>query len=470
MVFSSIVFIFGYLPAVLAGSFFLKKKIQIWNLFLFFISLCFYAYGEPHKIAVLLFVIFLNWAAGILIDRFRGYKKMILFTAAVADVGILFFFKYYAWAANGLSWRFGIKLPLQGRAIGLPIGISFFIFQAIAYVADVYRGKTKPQKALYKVGLYISLFPQLIAGPIVRYTDIEKQIDDRKMTMDGLSGGLERFFMGVGKKAILADGMAVIADEAFLMCRNGDLGIFFAWLGALAYTFQIFFDFSGYSDMAIGLGRMLGFIFPENFNYPYKAASIKDFWRRWHISLSSWFRDYVYIPLGGSRKGKGRTYINLVIVWMLTGLWHGANLTFLMWGGGYAACILLENLLKVEERIQRANDRRFRILYTGTTFFVVMLLWVVFRAENVSQATAYIRAMFDIRQAGGSFPKTVLYLSEYKYELAMCIGLSFIRMPERVTDTGVYRIGRMLALWLFFFMSVSYLVKGSYSPFIYFNF
>lgn len=470
MVFSSIIFIFGYLPVVLAGSFFLKKKIQIWNLFLFFISLCFYAYGEPHKIVVLLFVIFLNWAAGVLIDRFQNCKKPLLFAAVTADVGILFFFKYYAWIANGLFWRFGLKLPLYGREIGLPIGISFFIFQAIAYVADVYRGKTKPQKAFHKVGLYISLFPQLIAGPIVRYTDIEKQIDDRKMTADGLSDGLERFFMGMGKKVVLADSMAVIADEAFLMCRNGSLGIFFAWLGALAYTFQIFFDFSGYSDMAIGLGRMLGFTFPENFNYPYKAVFIKDFWRRWHISLSSWFRDYVYIPLGGNRKGKTRTYINLLIVWLLTGLWHGANFTFLLWGGGYAVCILLENLLKAEERIQKVNGRRFLVLYTVITFFIVMLLWVVFRAENVSQAAAYIRAMFDVRQAGESFPKTVLYLSEYKCEIAMCIGLSFIRVPERVAHADAHRIGRTLILWLFFLMSVSYLVKGSYSPFIYFNF
>ena len=470
MVFSSIVFIFGYLPVVLIGSFFLKKKIKIWNLFFFFFFFFFYAYGEPCKIVLLLFVILLNWLAGILVDRFQNYKRLLLFIAVMTDVGILFFFKYYEWIANGLFRGFGIKLPLHGRTIGLPIGISFFIFQAIAYVADVYRGKTKPQKIFYKVGLYISLFPQLIAGPIVRYTDIEKQIDDRKMTVEALSDGLERFFMGMGKKVVLADSMAVIADEAFLMCGNGELGIFFAWLGAIAYTFQIFFDFSGYSDMAIGLGRMLGLRFPENFKYPYKAVSIKDFWHRWHVSLSSWFRDYVYIPLGGNRKGKIRTYINLLTVWLLTGLWHGADMTFLMWGGGYALCILLENALRIDERIQKAGSRTFHILYTGITFFVVMLLWVVFRAENVSQAMQYLRTMFDLRRAEESFPKTVLYLLEYRYELAVCTGLSFIRMPEWIVDTEVYRIGRTVVLWLLFFMSISYLVKGSYSPFIYFNF
>ncbi len=470
MVFSSIAFIFGYLPVVLSGSFVLRKKVWAWNIFLFFMSLCFYAYGEPRYILLLLFIIFLNWGSGLVLNKFIRYRKLLLFVTVFTDVMILFYAKYYLWIIEGLYRKVGIELPLYGKKIRLPIGISFFTFQAISYVVDVYYGKAKPQKAFEKIGLYISLFPQLIAGPIVRYTDIEKQMEKRVISVVDLSEGLERFFMGMSKKVLLADNMAIIADKAFLMCKEESLGMPFAWLGALAYTFQIFFDFSGYSDMAIGLGRMLGFTFSENFSYPYRAASIKDFWRKWHISLSSWFRDYVYIPLGGNRKGRVRTCINLFVVWMLTGLWHGANLTFLVWGGIYAICILAENLFQIEERIRSLNYRVLTILHAGISFFIIILLWVIFRAENISQAIHYIRIMFDAGQIGESLPQTVLYLSEYKIELAVCAFLSFIKIPGKVTDSGAYYIGKMLILWVFFLMSISYLVKGSYSPFIYFNF
>jgi D-alanyl-lipoteichoic acid acyltransferase DltB (MBOAT superfamily) len=470
MVFSSIIFIFGYLPVVLAGSFLLRKKIQAWNIFLFFMSLCFYAYGEPDYIVLLLFIIIFNWGSGLVLHKFLRYRKLLLFITVLSDVLILFFVKYYSWIIQGIYHKFGLELPLQGSEIRLPIGISFFTFQAISYVVDVYYGNVKPQKAFEKIGLYVSLFPQLIAGPIVRYTDIEKQMENRVVSVADLSDGLERFFMGLSKKVLLADNMAVIADKAFLMCKSNSLGMLFAWLGAFAYTFQIYFDFSGYSDMAIGLGRMLGFTFPENFKDPYRATSIKDFWRKWHISLSSWFRDYVYIPLGGNRKGRVRTYINLLIVWTLTGLWHGANLSYLIWGGSYAVCILIENFCHMEGRTRSPLYRVLTPLYRGMTFFIVMLLWVVFRAENISQAMLYIRTMFEPGQVGESLPQTILYLSEYKIEFVICVFLSFVKLPQKVTATAAYHTGKVLILWMFFLMSISYLVKGSYSPFIYFNF
>lgn len=333
MVFASTVFLFVFLPIVLLGNVLLKRNIALQNLFLLGMSLVFYAWGEPKYIVLMLFSCCINWAFGRIMGKVENPKDRLLclIVDILFNVGLLFICKYLNWGIGIFNRIFSTTLhqfPLR-----LPIGISFYTFQASSYIIDVYRKKIKAQKSLLGVSLYICLFPQLVAGPIVRYTDIEERLHDRKITIQDTSDGITRFLIGFSKKILLADSLAVIADKAFTLNDSGSLSVVMAWLGAIAYSLQIYYDFSGYSDMAIGLGKMLGFHFGENFNYPYLANSISDFWRRWHISLGNWFRDYVYIPLGGNRKGKVHTTINLMIVWCTTGMWHGANLTFLVWGG-----------------------------------------------------------------------------------------------------------------------------------------
>ena len=346
MVFSSLIFVFGFLPPVLILSFLFRRWINIQNAILFFASLLFYMWGELEYIWLFILTILLNW----LLTLIAGQNKNILLrriigTAAIVfDILILFWFKYAGWIGNA----FGCSI---GSAI-LPIGISFYIFQAVSYVADVtLLDKYKAEKNPVNVGFYIAFFPQLIAGPIVRYKEIKEQIRDRRMTIDLFEEGCFRFIFGFCKKVLLADSMAVIVNKAF--SAETKLTFSFAWLGAVAYTFQIFMDFSGYSDMAIGLGAMFGFKIPENFDNPYKAQSIRDFWRRWHITLSVWFRDYVYIPLGGNRTGRWRTIFNIAVVWLLTGFWHGANLTFVLWGMIYGCLVLLEKALNIDEKVKK---------------------------------------------------------------------------------------------------------------------
>lgn len=341
MVFASGVFLFLFLPIILCFYYApFIKSIHVKNIFLLFGSLVFYAWGEPIFFFLMLFSILVTYYAGVLIEKFEKQerrKKTVLAAAAVYDVAILFVFKYVSFLTCQFAELFHLNKAVD---IGLPIGVSFFTFQMMSYIFDVYYGTVAVQHSMIKLALYISLFPQLIAGPIVRYENIEKELDTRSVCSNDVYEGLKRFIFGLGKKVLLADYLAIIADNIF--DYTSVVSVANAWMGAIAYSLQIFFDFSGYSDMAIGLGRMFGFHFPENFNYPYISKSVTEFWRRWHISLSGWFRDYVYIPLGGNRVSKLRWVLNMAAVWLLTGIWHGANWTFLIWGAWYLLALLIE--------------------------------------------------------------------------------------------------------------------------------
>ncbi len=344
MVFSSITFLFAFLPAVLIVYYIAPKKAR--NLVLFLFSLVFYAWGEAVYIWLMLASTVVAYVTGLLADRTkRKDSKLPFFSmlfAIVWNMGLLLFFKYTDFFINTANDAFGMHIKLFGFT--LPIGISFYSFQTLSYVIDVYKGDVKSQKNFLTLGAYVALFPQLIAGPIVRYKDVEEQLMQRSETVENFSQGVRRFAIGLGKKVILANNIGALFT-LISKTEQSEMSVCAAWLGAFAYTFQIYFDFSGYSDMAIGLGKMFGFTFLENFNYPYIASSITDFWRRWHISLSSWFRDYVYIPLGGNRKGKLRQCVNIMIVWFLTGFWHGANWNFMIWGVYYGVLLLIEKFL-----------------------------------------------------------------------------------------------------------------------------
>lgn len=396
MLFSSTVFIYLFLPIVILCYYLLFRWNRLaQNLFLLCASLFFYAWGEPKFVLVMMLSILINWFFGLLVDELRDKKKLCIAALAsdiVFNLGILFVFKYLSFtcrvADHILGWN--IRIP----TITLPIGISFFTFQAMSYVIDVYRKKASVQPNLFYVGLYISFFPQLIAGPIVRYQTIEDQIKNRRETWDDFFDGFARFVIGLSKKVLLANSFAIVADRVFLANKNGDtISVAFCWLGAVMYTLQIFFDFSGYSDMAIGLGQMFGFHFLENFDYPYISTSITEFWRRWHISLGTWFRDYLYIPLGGNRCSAGRNLLNLFAVWFLTGLWHGANYTFIVWGMMYFCLIAFERYSGFNKNSNGIIIKTFKWIYTS---FFVMMGWVLFRADSITEAIGYFRKMYGL--------------------------------------------------------------------------
>ncbi len=474
MLFSSLEFLFFFLPVVLAGSFLLKK--QAANYFLMAASLFFYAWGEPRFVLVMIAVIFLDYALAYGIARCQeaGKTGRIWLAAAVAsNIGILFVYKYLNFFTRNLAKVFGGGIPVT--SILLPIGISFFVFQSLSYVIDVYRKDTAVQKNPFYVCLYVSLFPQLIAGPIVRYTTIAEEITHRAVTVEDYAAGIRRFIAGLSKKVILANSFAVVADAAFSAARDGSLSTSLSWLGIIAYSFQILFDFSGYSDMAIGMGRMLGFHFLENFDFPYIAKSISEFWRRWHISLGTWFRDYVYFPLGGSRvKSRGRLVFNLLVVWGLTGLWHGANWTFVFWGLMYFALIAFEKLTGFPQRLRHGFARG---LYRVFTLLCVVGGWVIFRAEDMRVALAYFKSMVGL--GGGPLfdPITLFHLNETAVFLVFAVLLSMPFFPWlRKRLEGIKPLRRagpslLVATYLFLFvLSVSYLAVGGHNPFIYFNF
>lgn len=478
MLFVSPIFLFAFLPIILILYYLLKGKRVIQNGLLFLASIIFYAWGEFYHTIILLFSIFFNWLIAMIIGiiresgngrsgRERACKALMWF-AVIGNVSILFVFKYLEFTIKSINDIAGINIGVVKLA--LPIGISFFTFQALSYVIDVYRGGVKYQNNLISVGLYISFFPQLIAGPIVRYKTIETQINNRMETFDGFSKGVARFMQGFSKKVLLANTMATIADKAFEMVGK-DLTLSFAWLGAFAYTFQIYYDFSGYSDMAIGLGRLFGFEFDENFNHPYSTTTITDFWRRWHISLSSWFRDYVYIPLGGSKTGsKYKDYRNLFLVWMLTGIWHGANWTFIVWGFMYFLLLFMEKATVIGTVFR--EHKIFGRLYT---FLFVMLLWVVFRANNLPEAFEYIKTMLglNVPSSGIYNGVTYVYLKENVTFLlaAVLFAENFqtasIELLERKKVTHMVKMVSLLTLFIF---SIIYMVNDTYNPFIYFNF
>lgn len=464
MVFSSTVFLFLFLPAVLILYYNpLVKSLKIKNIILLIASLFFYAWGEPAFVLVMLCSIILNWSFGLLVDKYRDSKaeKAVVIFSVIFNLGILFVFKYLTFTLKNINVLFGAGIDIPG--INLPIGISFFTFQAMSYVIDVHRKNGEVQKNPLNVALYISFFPQLIAGPIVRYKTISEQINTRSVNFDDFSYGVYRFMTGFIKKVLIANNMALAADEIFSQTGNSVLT---AWIGAIAYSLQILFDFSGYSEMAIGLGKMFGFTFLENFDYPYISKSVSEFWRRWHISLGTWFRDYVYFPLGGSRVKKPRLVLNLFVVWILTGVWHGANWTFILWGLLYFIILTVEKLTGFTSKLKFSGH-----IYT---MFFVIIGWVLFRSESVSAAAQYLGNMFGIGNTAFSDNLALLYLSNYKFFFIAGIVCCFPVVPfikkKFNTVKPLPRVLYSILIFFLFFVSVTYIIKGSYNPFIYFNF
>ncbi len=436
-------------------------------------SLLFYGWGEPKFVFAMLGSITINWLFGLLVDKAKNENKiskakwLIAFDCAL-NLGMLFVFKYLNFTSEILFDLFGKNSPIP--KIALPIGISFFTFQAMSYVLDVYRGKGTVQKNILNVGLYISFFPQLIAGPIVRYETIAEEIKHRKENADDFFEGFTRFIIGLGKKVLLANNVAIIADNVFGYAELGTISMPLSWIGAIAYTLQIYFDFSGYSDMAIGLGKMFGFHFLENFNYPYISKSITEFWRRWHMSLGSWFRDYVYFPLGGSRVKKGRLIFNLFVVWLLTGIWHGANWTFLVWGLMYFVLLVVE---KITGFTNKGGKLTNPLKWIYTTLFVI-IGWVIFRSESLLSAMEYLKSMFIYSSISAdeiAFSKAMISQSATIFIVGLISATPIVKKigekikPNFFTDT-VY----VVAITLIFVFSIASLVSNSYNPFIYFNF
>ena len=469
MVFSSVIFLFAFLPITLAGYYLIRKEFK--NAFLLVMSLLFYAAGEPKFVFIMMASIVVNYILGIVIDLAKNrqllIRRTILFVTVAANLGLLFYYKYFDFTISNLNKLFHLSIPLKN--IILPIGISFFTFQGMSYVLDVYMKKADVQKNPLNVALYIALFPQLIAGPIVRYTDVNEQIVGRKESLELFGEGVVRFVIGLAKKIILSNQFAVLADFTF----DGNLktlSVSMAWLGAFAYTLQIYFDFSGYSDMAIGLGKMFGFNFNENFNYPYISKSIQDFWRRWHISLSSWFRDYVYIPMGGNRTGN--VYFNLITIFFLTGLWHGASWHYIAWGLWHGMFLLIERFLRT--RKQSINIPK--ILNFVYVFIVVVLGWVMFRANGLKSSLKYICALFGI----GTNPDntwTQLYIHDYfvVFVIGIICALPVIPFLRQKVETNVKakkiaEVIKPIIIGLLFIISIAYTVTTTYNPFIYFNF
>lgn len=476
MLFSSSTFVFVFLPVVLFAYYMIPSKyISARNTMLFVFSLCFYAYGEPIFVLVMMASIICNYIFGILISKGKS-KRVFLSIGISIDILLIFIFKYLNFVIYNINSFFellSLQNSLVQTEIVLPIGISFFTFQSISYLIDVYREVTPVQKNPMYLGLYISFFPQLIAGPIVRYTEINRAINDRTVTFESFSNGTKRFVFGLTKKVLISNSMALMSDGIFgIVGAGNDISVLTAWLGAIAYTLQIYFDFSGYSDMAIGLGKMFGFNFSENFNYPYISKSISEFWRRWHISLGTWFRDYVYFPMGGSRVTSRITLVrNLLVVWVLTGVWHGANWTFIAWGLMYFFLISFEKITRIPERL----NTRGRIFYQVFTMCCVVMGWVLFRADNIAIAIDYINSMFGI----GSNLVIDNYFIEYVNENIVLLSVAIVASTPVIKHiieclkTRSQLIGHSVELILgmaLFIIIIAQLVLQSYNPFIYFNF
>ncbi len=462
MSFSSSIFLFVFLPALFAIYFFIPARWrETRNNVLLLFSLMFYAWGEPVFVGVMLLSVAVNYLCGLAAVR---RPKLACTLASVAGLGLLIYYKYTALLLSSANSVFGLHLPVP--KIVLPIGISFFTFQGLSYVIDVARGDAPVQKNPLHVALYVALFPQLIAGPIVRYQTVAQEISCRRESLDEAAAGARRFMLGLGKKMLISNAMGQIADRAFGL-GAGELTWDIAWLGALAYTMQIYFDFSGYSDMAIGLGRILGFHFLENFDYPYISRSITEFWRRWHISLSTWFRDYVYIPLGGNRCGRPRWVLNILTIWLLTGIWHGAAWNFLLWGLYFGVLLLLEKLA-----LGKVLDKLPAALCWAYAFALIVLGWVLFRADSLGQAVWYLGAMFT--PSSGLHRLTRYCLHQYGFELAVaCLASLPIGRwlgKREAARGGLLTLGASVWALAVFGLSVVWLISSSFNPFIYFRF
>lgn len=466
MVFSSTIFLCVYLPLVLLGYYICPKKGR--NLFLLIVSLVFYAWGEPKYVFLMIFSILVNYIFGRLMDKHRENKKrlkLMLVLSVVIDIGLLSVFKYTDFIITNVNAIFGANFDLLN--IALPIGISFYTFQAMSYTIDVYRNDVRVQKNLIDFGMYITMFPQLIAGPIVRYADVQDQLAERSVTTVDFSEGVMRFVVGLGKKVLLANQMGAVWSEIYAL--GGDVSALMAWTGAIAYTFQIYFDFSGYSDMAIGLGRMFGFKFPENFRYPYQSVSITDFWRRWHITLSTWFKEYLYIPLGGNRRGLARQALNLLIVWSLTGFWHGAGWNFVLWGLYYFVILFIEKLflLKALDKLPKF----FRHVYA---LLLIIIGWVIFASDDVSVLLPFLGSMFGANGAVGGMDVYTL-LTKAVLLIICCIASTelpkklFLSATGAMNEKAAFTLKSVLTIALLA-LSMILLIGDSYNPFLYFRF
>lgn len=466
MVFSSTIFLCVYLPLVLLGYYICPKKGR--NLFLLIASLVFYAWGEPKYVFLMIFSILVNYIFGRLMDKHRENKKrlkLMLVLSVVIDIGLLSVFKYTDFIITNVNAIFGSSFDLL--KIALPIGISFYTFQAMSYTIDVYRNDVRVQKNLIDFGMYITMFPQLIAGPIVRYADVQDQLAERSVTTADFSEGIMRFVVGLGKKVLLANQMGAVWSEIYAL--GGDVSALMAWTGAIAYTFQIYFDFSGYSDMAIGLGRMFGFKFPENFRYPYQSVSITDFWRRWHITLSTWFKEYLYIPLGGNRRGLTRQALNLLIVWSLTGFWHGAGWNFVLWGLYYFVILFIEKLflLKALDKLPKF----FRHVYA---LLLIIIGWVIFASDDVSVLLPFLGSMFGANGAIGGMDVYTL-LTKAALLVICCIASTelpkklFLSAAGAMNEKAAFTLKSVLTIALLA-LSMILLIGDSYNPFLYFRF
>ncbi|MDR0853078.1 MAG: MBOAT family protein [Clostridiales Family XIII bacterium] len=482
MVFSSVVFLFAFLPVTLALYFLAPRKLK--NLVLLLVSLFFYFWGEGKLLVIMIASISINYLFGLAVHRIRDkedlYRKIVLALGITANLALLGYFKYYDFVIETMNAT--IRTTFAIKSIALPIGISFFTFQGMTYIIDLYRGNAKVQRNPLKIALYIALFPPLIAGPIIRYNDIAEQIDSRQESIEDFSYGIKRFVFGLGKKVLIANNVALISDSIFNASADTHT-IATAWVGAICYTLQIYFDFSGYSDMAIGLGRMFGFKFRENFDYPYVSKSIREFWRRWHISLSSFFRDYLYIPLGGSRSGN--VYFNLLIVFLATGLWHGAGWTFIIWGLWHGFFIIIENVIRRRKKgkSKESVPQNIWVVITGRiyTLLVVVVGWVLFRSDSIEYAIVYIKNMFGFLSQASAKVSSLYYLNGFFiFVIIVAMLLSIPVYPalkmklQDVAETKnfgvILYILQGLGIVIILGVSLLFIVNQNYNPFLYFRF
>lgn len=472
MVFSSLLFLFRFLPVVFLLYYAVPARFR--NLVLLVVSLVFYAWGEPVYVVLMVISILISWLGGLFVDCFmkagdEKKAKAALGISAAAGLGLLAYFKYanfFLRTVNGLT---GSGIPLL--SLSLPIGISFYTFQTISYVIDVYRGNAKVQKNIISYGAYVTMFPQLIAGPIVQYKTIDAQLRQRRESAQEFADGVDRFMIGLGKKVLLANSAGILWDSIRVM-DPANLPALTAWTGIAAYTFQIYFDFSGYSDMAIGLGHMFGFRFLENFDHPYLSKSATEFWRRWHISLGTWFREYVYIPLGGNRRGRAKQIRNIMIVWLLTGIWHGADWNFMIWGIYYGALLLLEKLFYGKKLA--SLPAFFQHLYT---MVIVMIGWFIFSYNEITGRMGYFRALFG--GGAGFATRGSIYILYSNAALLICLILGSTDLPAKAAGKLMHKVAgnsglaiafRFAFYLAVFFLSVASLVGASYNPFLYFRF
>lgn len=466
MVFSSLTFLFCFLPIILIIYYLSPHKIR--NTILFVGSLIFYAWGEPIYIFIMLFSTVFDYVNGILIGKYKSEGKVdkarsVLISSILVNLGILCFFKYSNFFIDNLNNIFNLDISFFN--IALPIGISFYTFQTMSYTIDVYLENVSIQKNIIDFGCYVTFFPQLVAGPIIKYKDINEQLKNRKETVNDFAYGVNRLCVGLFKKVVLANNIGILWTEISNM-SIGELPVLVVWFGAICFTLQIYFDFSGYSDMAIGLGRMFGFTFPENFKFPYESKSITEFWRKWHISLGSWFKEYVYIPLGGSKKGKLKLIRNMLIVWLLTGFWHGASWNFIVWGLYFGIILIIEKLILLKY-LEKAPS----IIQHIYAMFLVIIGWMIFSFEDLSRACLYLKSMFGLNNTV-FFSNYLIYLLRSHFVLisvCLIVSVRFIKL-DRIKDKSWYPIVVNIISILLFLVSVCFLIGSTYNPFLYFRF